>query len=191
MLFAPAKTQFSFTLQWTIATFSGFLVSLLFIEIGEKPDVGILQAVIGALAIAVAQSLILRHTSFASKWLFFTVVGWIAIAIMGLGVLGWIVPTTQFFPQRILMAAFYGAVGGFVIGLAQWLAIYQSVPLAWRWIFISPVSWAIAMSIGSAIGIILRQITQIFLGEVIGLAIAWLVVAILTGMNAYQLVNCQ
>ena len=191
MLFAPAKTQFSFTLQWTIATFSGFLVSLLFIEIGEKPDVGIFQAAIGGLAIASAQSLMLRHTSCSVKWVLFTVVAWMAIAVMGVGVLGWFVLTIQFFPQRILTGAFYGAVGGFVIGLAQWLAIYQSVPLAWRWIFISAVSWAIAMPIGSAIGIILRQITQIFLGEVIGLAIAWLVVAILTGMNAYQFINGQ
>jgi hypothetical protein len=188
MLFAPAKTQFSFTLQWTIATFSGFLVSLLFIEVGEKPDLGILQALIGSLAIASAQIFILRHTSFSVRWLCFTIAGWIAIAVMDLGVLGWFVPTTEFFPQRLLNGAFSGAVGGFVIGLAQWLAIYQSVPLAWRWIFISAVSWAIAMLIGSAIGMILRQITQIFLGEVIGLAIAWLVLALLTGINMYKLV---
>ncbi|MDZ8054301.1 MAG: hypothetical protein RMX68_020105 [Aulosira sp. ZfuVER01] len=189
MLFAPAKTQFSFTLRWTVATFSGFLGSLLFIEIGEKPDLGVLQALIGGLAIASAQSLILRHTSFYAKWVLFTVLGWVAIAIIGVGVVGWIVPTTQLLPLRILTGAFYGAVGGFVIGLAQWLAIYQPVPLAWRWIFISAVSWAIAMPIGSAIGIILRQLTQVFLGEVIGLAIAWLVVAILSGINAYKLLN--
>ncbi|OUL32469.1 hypothetical protein BV372_19145 [Nostoc sp. T09] len=189
MLFAPAKTEFSFTLRWTVATFSGFLVSLLLIEIGEQPDLGVLQAVIGGLAIALAQSLILRHTSFYVKWVLFTVLGWTAIAVIGVGALGWFVPTTQVLAFRILSGAFYGAVGGFVIGLAQWLAIYQSVPLAWRWIFISAVSWAIAMPIGSAIGVILRQLTQVFLGEVIGLAIAWLVVAILTGINAYKLLN--
>ncbi|BAY12104.1 hypothetical protein [Calothrix sp. NIES-2098] len=189
MLFAPAKPQFSFTLRWTLATFSGFLVSLLFIEIGEKPDLGVVQAAIGGLAIASAQSLILRQTSFYGKWVFFTVVGWIAIAVIGVGVVGWIVPTTQLLPMRILTGAFYGVIGGFVIGLAQWLAIYQSVPLAWRWIFISAVSWAIAIPIGSAIGIVLRQLTQVFLGEVIGLAIAWLIFSILTGMNAYKLLN--
>ncbi|MBD2356315.1 hypothetical protein H6G41_17065 [Tolypothrix sp. FACHB-123] len=191
MLFAPAKTQFSFTLQWTIATFSGFVLSLLFVEIGEKPDVGILQAFIGSLAIASAQMLILKHTNFGVRWLFFTVSAWMAIALMGVGVLGWFVPSRQFFPLRILDSAFSGALGGFVLGIAQWLAIYQSVAFAWRWIFISAVSWAIALAIGSAIGIILRQISEIFLGEVIGLAIAWLVLAILTGINMYILVNSQ
>lgn len=189
MLFAPAKTQSSFTLQWTIATFSGFLVSLLLIEIGEKPDLGVLQALIGGLAIASAQSIMLRHTKFYGKWILFTIVGWMAIAIFGVGVLGWTVPTTEVLPQRILWGAFYGAVGGFGIGLAQWLAISKLVPLAWRWIFISAVSWAIAIPIGSILGIVLRQLTQKFLGEVIGLAISWLVVAILTGMNAYKLLN--
>lgn len=191
MLFAPAKTQFSFTLQWAIATFSGFLLSLLFIEIGEKPDVGILQAFIGSLAIASAQMLILKHTGFAVRWFFFTVSAWMAIPLMGVGVLGWYVPTTQFFPSRILDSAFYGVLGGLVLGIAQWLAIYQYIPFAWRWIFMSGVSWAIALSIGSAIGMILHQISEIFLGEVIGLAIAWLAVAILTGMNMYILVNSQ
>lgn len=191
MLFAPAKTQFSFTLQWAIATFSGFLVSLLFIEIGEKPDVGILQAFIGSLAIASAQMLILKHTGFAVRWFFFTVSAWVAIALTGVGVLGWYVPNTEFFPLRILDGAFYGAWGGLLIGIAQWLAIYQYIPLAWRWIFMSAVSWAIALAIGSAIGIILRQISEIFLGEVIGLAIAWFAVAIFTGMNMYILVNSQ
>jgi len=186
MLFVPAKTQFSFTLQWTVATLSGFLVSLLLIEIGEKPDVGFLQAVIGGLAIALAQSIILRHTSFYFKWVLFTILGWGAIAVLGIGAVGWIVPTTESLPTRILCEAFSGGIGGFGIGLAQWWAIYQSVRLAWRWIFISAVSWAIAMPIGSAIGMILSQLTQLFLGEVIGLAIAWLLVAILTGMNAYK-----
>lgn len=72
MLFVPVKTQFSFTLQWTIATLSGFLVSLLFIEIGEKPDLGILQAMIGGLAIALAQTIMLTNTSFYLKWVLFT-----------------------------------------------------------------------------------------------------------------------
>lgn len=189
MLFVPVKTQFSFTLQWTIATLSGFLVSLLFIEIGEKPDLGLLQAMIGGLAIALAQTIMLTHTSFYLKWVLFTMGGWGAIAIIGVGAMGWIVPTTDLLPTRMLYEALSGLIGGFVIGFAQWWAIYQSVPLAWRWIFISAFSWAIAMPIGSAIGLILRQLTQFFLGEVIGLAIAWLLVAILTGMNAYKLLK--
>jgi hypothetical protein len=189
MLFAPAKTQVEFTLQWTIATFSGFLGSLLFIEIGEKPDLGVIEAMIGALAISSAQSIILRHTSFCLRWIFFSVLGWMIITVIGVGALGWIVPSIDILPQRILSGAFIGAIGGCGIGLAQWFAISQSVPLAWRWILINSVSWAIAMPIGFVIGIILRELTQVFFGEVIGLAIACLVMAVLTGMNAYKLLK--
>ncbi|MBW4560395.1 MAG: hypothetical protein KME32_04410 [Mojavia pulchra JT2-VF2] len=187
MLFAPTKTEFSFTLQWVVATLSGFLVSLFLIEIGEKSDVGIPQAVIGGLAIALSQGLILRHSIFYLRWVLFTIVAWLVITVIGVGAVGWIVPTTELFPQRIISGAFYGAIGGFGIGFAQWLAIYQPNPTAWRWIFISAASWAIAIPIGSIAGIILRQLTQLFFGEVVGLAITWLVVAFLTGINAYKL----
>ncbi|MEH2455632.1 hypothetical protein [Nostoc sp.] len=40
---------------------------------------------------------------------------------------------------------------------------------------------------GWAVGMILRRLTQLFFGEVIGLAITWLLVGILTGMNAHKL----
>ncbi len=182
----PAKTELSFTLQWIFATFCGFLLSLLLIEIGEKSDIGVLQAIMGALAVALSQSLILRQPVLSLRWVLFTVLGWTAITVMGIGAVGWIVPTTQQLPVRILSGLIYGTIGGFGIGFAQWLAIYQLVPSAWRWIFINTASWTIAVPIGSVIGSILRQFTQLFLGEVVGLAITWLLVAIFTGINIYK-----
>jgi hypothetical protein len=182
-----AKTELSFILQWIFATFSGFLLSLLLIEVGEKSDIGVLQAVIGSLAVAISQSLILRQPMLSLKWVLCTLLGWVAITAMGIGAIGWIVPTTEQLPVRIFSGLISGAIGGFCIGFAQWLVIYQPVPSAWRWILISAGSWSVAIPIGSAVGSILRQFTQLFLGEILGLAITWLVVAILTGINAYKL----
>lgn len=182
-----APTELSLTLQWIFATFSGFLLSLLLIEIGEKSDIGVLQAVIGSLAVAISQSLILRQPMLSLKWVFCTLLGWVVITAIGVGAIGWIVPTTEHLPLRILSGLISGAIGGFGIGFAQWLAIYQPVPSAWRWILISAASWSVAIPIGSAIGSILRQFTQLFLGEIVGLAITWLLVAVLTGINAYKL----
>ncbi|WP_017654788.1 hypothetical protein [Fortiea contorta] len=182
-----AKTELSFTLQWTAATFSGFLLSLLFIEIGEKSDMGVLQAVVGGLAVAVSQSLVLRHHTLSFKWVLSTVLGWAVITAIGIGALGWMVPTTQQLPLRIFSGLIAGATGGFGLGFAQWLAIYKLAPSAWRWIFISAVSWTVAVPVGSVIGSILRQLTQLYLGEIVGLAITWLLVAVLTGMKADKL----
>lgn len=183
----PVRTEFSFILQWILATFSGFLLSLLLIEIGEKSDIGVLQAVIGSLAVAISQSLILRQPMLSLQWVLSTLLGWTVITATGIGAVGWIVPTSEQLPLRIVSGLISGAIGGFGIGFAQSLVIYQLVPSAWRWILISAASWSVAIPIGSAVGSTLRQLTQLFLGEIVGLAITWLVVGILTGINAYRL----
>ncbi|MBD2448851.1 hypothetical protein H6G76_17150 [Nostoc sp. FACHB-152] len=189
MFFTSAKTQLSFTLQWAIATVGGFLLSLWWIEIGEKSDVGIAQASFGGLAIAFPQSLILRHNILSGRWVLATLLAWATMTAIGLGAVGWIVPTTQNIALRLLWGTTLGTVGGFAIGIAQWTAIPKSVALSWQWILISAISWAIAVPIGSTIGIILLRLTRLFLGEVAGLAITWILVAILTGINAYRLLQ--
>ncbi|MEH1848546.1 MAG: hypothetical protein V7L25_27170 [Nostoc sp.] len=185
MLFAPGNTRFGFTLLWTLATFGGFLLSLLLIEVGEKPDVGVVEAAIGGFAIALPQGYLLKEPIFYIRWILSSLLGWSIITFIGIGAVGWIVPSTQIFPVRILSGVIYGALGGFGIGLAQWLAIPQ--PMAWRWIFVSSASWAVAVPVGSAVGLILHRLTHLFFGEVMGLAITWLLVGILTGMNAHKL----
>ncbi|MBD2528550.1 hypothetical protein H6G97_02835 [Nostoc flagelliforme FACHB-838] len=185
MSFAPENLRFGFTLLWTLATFSGFLLSLFLIEVGEKPDIGVVEAAIGAFAIALPQGCLLKQPIFCIRWILSSLLGWSIITAIGIGAVGWIVPSTQILPLRILSGAVYGGLGGLGIGLAQWLAIPQ--PVAWRWIFVSAVSWAIAVPVGSAVGMILHGVTQLFLGEVIGLAVTWLLVGILTGTNADKL----
>ncbi|MEH1765807.1 MAG: hypothetical protein V7L27_01665 [Nostoc sp.] len=185
MLFAPGNTKFGFTLLWILATFGGFLLSLLLIEVGEKPDVGVVEAAIGGFAIALFQGCLLKQPIFCIRWILASLLGWSIITAIGIGAVGWIVPSTQILPLRILSGAVYGALGGLGIGLAQWLAISQHQ--AWRWIFVSAASWAVAIPVGSVVGAILRHLTQLFFGEVIGLAITWLLVAILTGINAHKL----
>ncbi|MEH1962196.1 MAG: hypothetical protein V7L05_20455 [Nostoc sp.] len=185
MPFAPENTRFRFTLLWTLATFGGFLLSLLLIEVGEKPDVGVVEAAIGGSAIALPQGCLLKEPIFCIRWILSSLLGWSIITAIGIGAVGWIVPSTQILPLKILSGVIYGALGGLGIGLAQWLAIPQ--PMAWRWIFVSSASWAVAVPLGSAVGMILHRLTQLFLGEVMGLAITWLLVGMLTGMNAQKL----
>ncbi|MFW9264129.1 hypothetical protein [Nostoc sp. CALU 546] len=185
MPFAPGNTRFGFALLWTLATFGGFLLSLLLIEVGEKPDIGLVEAAIGGFAIALPQGCLLKQPIFCIRWIWSSLLGWSIITVIGIGAVGWIVPSTQILPQRILSGAIYGALGGFGIGLAQWLAIPQYQ--AWRWILVCSASWAVAIPVGSTIGMLLRHWTQLFFGEVIGLAITWLLVGILTGINAHKL----
>ncbi|MEH2079223.1 MAG: hypothetical protein V7K89_04175 [Nostoc sp.] len=185
MPFAPKNTRFGLTLLWTLATFSGFLLSLLFIEVGEKPDIGVMEAAIGGFALALPQGCLLKEPVFCIRWILSSLLGWSIITAIGIGAVGWIVPSTQSLPLRILSGTVYGGLGGLGIGLAQSLAIPQ--PVAWRWIFVCAASWAVAVPVGSAVGTIWRYLSQLFLGEVIGLGITWLLVGILTGINAHKL----
>jgi hypothetical protein len=99
---------------------------------------------------------------------------------------GWIVPPIEF-PLRILYGVLSGGIGGLGIGLVQWLAIRYYALCAWQWILVSTLTWAVAIPVGSVVGILLHQITHLFLGEVIGLAVTWLVVSFLTGINVRRL----
>ncbi|MBD2342660.1 hypothetical protein [Anabaena subtropica] len=183
------KTPLKFLWLWTLATCGGFLASLFWMEISEGTEIGIIQAAVGGLAIALPQSLLLRDHIFTLKWVLFTLVAWVTITAIGVGAIGWIVPPAEFLPLRLLNGARSGFFGGFGIGLAQWLAIRQPVSWAWQWIIVNSLSWAIAIPVGTTIGFILRHLTRWFLGEVAGLAITWLIVAILTGINAYRLLK--
>ena len=129
--------------------------------------------------------MILRQRIFFVWWVLSTILGWIVITAIGVGAVGWIVSTTEFFPHQVVYGSIYEAIGGFVIGLFQWLAIRHSVPSAWRWVVISSLSWAIAVPVGSTIGMFLHRYTRLFLGEVADLAIACLVFAILTSIKAH------
>ncbi|QLE58602.1 hypothetical protein [Nostoc sp. TCL26-01] len=182
-----AKYPLKFLLLWIFATFGGFVVSLFWVEIGEQSEIGAISAAVGGLAIALPQSLILRDTIFTLKWILFTPIAWVILTILGVGAVGWIVPNSELLPLRLLYSVTSGIVGGFGIGTAQWLAIRQPKSWAWQWILVNSLTWALAIPIGSTVGFLLHRLTQLFVGEILGLAITWLIVAILTGINAYQL----
>ena len=180
----------NFTFKWVFATFLGFLLSLLMIEVSEKPDMSVLEAAIGSLTISIPQSNLLRQSISPGKWVLSTLFSWIIIAVIGVGVLGWTVTISAFLPTRIFLGIIVGGIGGLLIGISQWcLAIPPSFPSSWKWIFVNIISWMIAMPIGSTIGLFLHRITNLFLGEVVGLAITWLLVAILTGISAVKIIK--
>lgn len=64
-------------------------------------------------------------------------------------------PTTEIslFPQgelRLFFIISCTAVGlliGVVIGLTQWLLLYYSVPLSFRWVLLSTVSWLVSLPV--------------------------------------------
>ena len=65
------QTDLVFILQWMFVTLVGFVVSLIWIEIGEKPDLGALEGAIGGLIISLAQWFILKqYISQSWRWIF-------------------------------------------------------------------------------------------------------------------------
>ncbi len=172
-----------FTLQWAIATFGGFLLSLLLIEIGEKPDINVLQGAVGGLLVALPQAFILRgRLKNPWLWVWSSLAGWVFVTTAGIGAVGWMVLSTQVLLLRVVYGVILGAIAGFSMGLAHWFAIQQHSPLALQWVLISSVSWALGVGIGSTVGGLLYHLTQLFLGEVVGLAVTWFVVAVFTGV---------
>ena len=144
----------SFSVLWIVTTIAGFLCSLLIIEIGEKPDVGVLEVAVGALAIAIPQSFLLRHHVLPVSWIIATILGWVLITTMGVGALGWFVLSTQSLYFRFFLGIITGSIGGLVIGITQWcLAIPSSV--GWWWMFLNGASWAIALCCQSRSGVVL------------------------------------
>jgi hypothetical protein len=193
MQLLPVKTKsrtLNFTFKWAFATLLGFSFSLLMIEISEKPDMDIIEALIGSLSISLPQSYILRKTISSVSWVLATIFSWLIIAAIGVGVLGWTVTTADFLPTRIFVGIIAGGIGGLLIGISQWwLAIPPSFSSAWKWVFVNIISWMIAIPIGSTVGLFLHRITNLFLGEVAGLAITWLLVAIFTGISAERIMK--
>jgi len=184
MPLASVPTKFSFILLWTLATFGGFLLSLLLIEISDRQGISVVESCVGGLAVALPQSLLRKQSTYIWRWVLSTLLGW-GVMAMTTGAVGWIVPTPEFFLPRLLWGTTLGVTSGFGLGLAQWwLAIPKSDPWAWQWIVVSSVSWTVALPVGWSVGLFLHHLTRLYLGEVVGLALTWLIVSILTGIKA-------
>ncbi|HEY9665764.1 MAG TPA: hypothetical protein V6C91_03120 [Coleofasciculaceae cyanobacterium] len=180
----PFKIGFGFWFQWVLVTFLGFLVSLYWIEVGEKPDIRIIEAAIGGVAIGLAQWFVLRQKFFyAEWWIVASFVSWSFLESSGIGAIGWVAPRTLSIPIRIIFGVVTGAQVGALMGVAQWLVLWKQVENAWRWILASTVSWALALALGWMVGGVLRLVTGIFLAEVVGLALVWILVGVMTGVT--------
>jgi len=173
----------NFQLQWFLATLTGFLLSLFWIEIGEKPDIGFSEGAIGGAILGLVQFLALKPQLARSRWwILSSVLTWALIAGCGLGAVGWAAPRTAYLPLRLIYGAIDGARIGLLISIGQWWVLRQAVPAAWRWLAASSLSWGFSLAIGWVIGGLLRLATHLFLSEVIGLAVTWAIVGATTGL---------
>ncbi len=180
----------SFWFQWVLATGLGFLVSLLFVEIGVRPHLGAISGAVGSSVIAIAQWLVLRRRLYQiTWWIIATITAWVLIGSSSLGALGWIAPRTELLTIRLLYGLIDGAIVGTVLGLGQWFVLNRYFSNAAWWIPISSLSWAVALPSGWAVGGILRSITGLFFGEVIGLAFTWLAISALSGFGFLSLLH--
>ncbi|MCP2727962.1 hypothetical protein [Limnofasciculus baicalensis] len=175
--------------RWLIATFGGFITSLFWIEIGERHDMSIIEGIIGGIAIATPQSIILKqYISQSRGWIFVTVLTWSLIGLSGLGAVGWFVPQTLEPFLRLFYGIINGAEIGLALGIAQSFILKRQIPHAQKWIWVSIISWAVGLGVGWAIGGVLRQFTRLFISDVVGLAVTWLIVGAMTGYGLMRLV---
>jgi hypothetical protein len=184
------RTFIHFCWQWAIATSVGFGISLFFLEIGEKPDLGAIEGTIGGAIVGLLQSLLLvRWIPQPWLWILANAIAWGLLASSGIGAIGWYAPRTELLSIRLSYGAMYGAIAGLWLGLWQWLILRQYLVAAWRWILIMLSGWAIALSAGWVFGGKLRALTHLFLGEVVGLACTWAIVSLISSVALTLLIR--
>lgn len=170
--------------RWVGATLLGFLVSLFWIEIGERGEIGVIEGMIGGTIIGLTQGLILSYyLSDAWLWILVNLISWGVLTGVGFGAMGWFTPHNHVLIMRFFWGLIFGAVGGAWLGIWQWLILKNFFQPAWYWIIFSSLSWALGLSLGWTLGGILRAMTQLFIGDVIGLVITWIIVGLITGLG--------
>lgn len=179
-------------LGWSGLTWLAFLVSLLFVEVGEKSDISGLEGLIGGTFVGLAQWLMLRpHLQAAYRWIVLSAFSWGTLAFLHIGAVGWMAPNTPNLVLRGLFGLSHGSYVGLVLGVAQWGIMRHQVVQAWRWIPLSAGIWAVAIALGWLIGGGLRAISHLFISEVVGLIVAWGVVATLSGLGIVGMLQAR
>jgi len=179
------QTRCCFLISWTAATVAGFLVSLSLFAIGERPDLGGWQGVLGGGAIGLFQGLVLmRYRLGGKRWMLANAIAWGIAGISPIGVVGWFAPEhLTALSSRLVYGIIEGMKIGAIAGFFQWLAMRNArTNLSALWILLNALIWGISLALGWVVGGELRQITNLFLSEAIGLTIAWTIVGFLTGI---------
>jgi len=177
---------------WSGLTWLAFLSSLLFVEVGERADLTVGEGLSGGGLIGLAQYLMRRpYMPGAYRWLVASLVSWGALAFFHIGIVGWMAPTTLNLALRGGFGLLQGGYVGVGVGVGQWLAMRRQVSGAWRWIPLSGAIWAVAIAFGWLVGGGLRIISDLFVGEVIGLALAWGMIASFSGLGIVLLLRVK
>lgn len=180
---ARLKQRFRLWAGWTGLSWLAFALSLLLIEVGEKSDVSLAKALLGGGLVGCAQWRALHpYWRGAYRWAIASVLSWGALTLLPVGAIGWIAPGTPSLWLRGLFGILYGAYAGLILGVGQWAVMRPQVAQAWRWIPLSTGTWAVAIALGWLVGGKLRASSHLFISEVIGLTVAWGVIAALSGL---------
>ena len=132
----------NFWIEWIIATVLGFILSLLFVEIGEIPDVTAVSGAIGGGIIGLMQGLVLLgRADRLREWILVNAIAWGLMAKFGLGAIGWVAPRTDFFVVRLTYGIVLGAIAGLISGIMQGLALRNTIPLAYLWVILNTLGW--------------------------------------------------
>ncbi|EAZ93947.1 hypothetical protein CY0110_19167 [Crocosphaera chwakensis CCY0110] len=123
-----------------------------------------------------------RLFTHAWLWILSTFIAWTLMGGSSFGVIGWFAPRTNLIIIRLTTGLILGGITGIWVGFWQWFVLKSVLPKSYLWILLSGISWSLSLSIGWIIGGILHSVTHLFLAEVIGLIIVWLLVGMLTGI---------
>ena len=169
--------------HWMLASLAGFGASLIWVEVGERPDLGVTEGMVGGLIVSFVQGLILRrYITPLWPWMLANTLTWGLLGYTHWGVLGWVAPRSLNLGLRL----FYGGRDGFLmglwLGLGYWYSFRKQAFQPWRWFYFSPLIWGIGLPLGWIFGGILRQLTHLFFAEVIGLSLTWGFVGSCLGM---------
>ena len=177
----------SFWFCWVALSLLGFLLSLVFVEVGIRPHLGVFSGALGGAAIALGQWFVLRkYFSGANWWPIASILTWGLLGTTHLGAVGWIAPRSEHLLVRAIAGLIDGAQVGFFLGLGQWFVL-RSLPKAPWWILIDTLAWAVGLSLGWTVGGIFYAIAHLFICEVFGLALAWTAIAGITGIAFVRL----
>ncbi|MEB3360160.1 MAG: hypothetical protein VKK04_25770, partial [Synechococcales bacterium] len=162
-----------------------FCLSLSVLTIGERTDLGLWQGIWGGGMVGLLQAfLLMRYRLGGVWWLGANTIAWGIAGASTIGVVGWFAPAGLTAP---ILRLIYGAIAGLKIGLltgfAQWFALRHTAPkFSPCWIALNAGAWIVGLGAGWAIAGVLRQVTNLFASEVVGLVIAWGVVGLVGGI---------